>query len=124
MGIVASSPDPALCRTIVEGSVYVWAVVASDTTITYLSPSAEQPSLAGDLADSVPVVMGVRHADGSTVHVEAAAEVHLDDPEIRGIVVRLRPYDDQFLLERDLEALATSVPVEQTLQPLVASIKA
>lgn len=155
MGFVDPSPSSSLFQTIVEGSVYVWAVMDEDTTISYLSPSAEQlfgyrpedlighsalelleteyqgPAL-GNLAElllhpgeGVPVVMGVRHADGSTVHVEAGAEVHLDDPGIQGIVVRLRPYDDQYLLERYLEALATaSVPIEQTLQPLVASIKA
>ncbi len=56
--------------------------------------------------------------------VEIGGQVHLDDPAIQAMVLRLRPYDDQQLLERYLEALATSVPVEQTLLPLVGSIQA
>jgi diguanylate cyclase (GGDEF)-like protein len=72
----------------------------------------------------VPVVIGLLHRDGGTVFVEIGGQVHLDDPEIQAVVLRLRPYDDQQLLERYLEALATSVPVEQTLLPLVGSIQA
>jgi diguanylate cyclase (GGDEF)-like protein/PAS domain S-box-containing protein len=125
-----------------------------DLTVTYTSAGCEQPlgyrpdemvgrhaldlirtedherSLA-DLTDllvkpdeGVPVVIGINHRNGSTVFVEVGAQVLLDDPQIAAIVVRLRPYDDQKLLESYLEALATSVPVEQTLLPLVGPIKA
>ncbi|HEY5155548.1 MAG TPA: GGDEF domain-containing protein [Acidimicrobiales bacterium] len=148
------SSHPSFFATVIERSVYVWVVIDAGMVLTYVSPAAEQlfgytpEALVGTSAidllepeyqdqamntlaelltnpgEGVPVVMGVRHADGSTVHVEVGAVVHLDDPHIQGIVVRLRPYDDQHLLEKYLEALAASVPVEQTLQPLVESIKA
>ena len=154
MVVVDPSSHPSFFNTVIESSVYVWAVVDESLTLTYLSPSVEQlfgfrpdqlvgtsaldllePDYRSQAADTVaeliahpgegvPVVMGVRHADGSTVHIEVGAVVHLHDPDIQGIVLRLRPYNDQYLLEQYLEALATSVPVEQTLEPLVRSIKA
>jgi diguanylate cyclase (GGDEF)-like protein/PAS domain S-box-containing protein len=143
-----------LFRRIVERSVYVYVVVDVTTRLIYVSPSCQdlfgytpdelvgtsaldlvgaddQPSIVGALADlldhpgeGVPVVVGVRHKDGSTVFVEVGANAELDNPVVAGIMVRIRPYDDQRLLDEYLEALAMSVPLEQTLQPLTESIRA
>ncbi|MGZ4706484.1 MAG: diguanylate cyclase domain-containing protein [Acidimicrobiales bacterium] len=148
------SAHPDFFRKIIEQSVYVWCAIDRDMTLTYASAGSLQllgyrpDEMVGrhalelihedyheqslsDVADlvahpgeGVPVVLGLKHRDGSTVFVEIGAQVHLDDPQIQAIVLRLRPYDDQQLLERYLEALATSVPVEQTLLPLVGSIQA
>src|SRR6185436_6287647 len=152
--VVDPSDHPDFFRTIIEDSVYVWAAVDRGFTITYISHGCEQllgyrpdeivgrsaldmirgedhEQALADLTDllilpdeGVPVVVGLTHRLGRTVFVEVGAQVHVQDPTIDAIVLRLRPYDDQKLLERYLEALATSVPVEQTLLPLVGSIRA
>ena len=146
-------PHPELFRRIIEHSVYVHVVVDASTRLTYISPSCRdlfgyEPSeligtlaldlvraefrdaVAGALADlllhpgeGVPIVVGVAHRDGSTVYVEVGANAELDNPVVNGIMVRLRPYDDQRLLDEYLEVLAASVPLEQTLQPLADSIR-
>jgi diguanylate cyclase (GGDEF)-like protein/PAS domain S-box-containing protein len=154
MDRVDPSDHPGFFRKIIEESVYTWCAVDDAMTLTYVSSGCIQllgyrpdemvgrPALAfihpddheravADLAElvahpghGVPVVIGLRHRDGATVFVEIGGQVHLDDPDIDAVVLRLRPYDDQQLLERYLEALATSVPVEETLLPLVGSIQA
>ena len=154
MGEVDPSAHPEFFRKIIEQSVYVWCAIDRDMTLTYASAGIHQllgyhpDEMVGssaldlirsdfhtqsltDMADlvanpglGVPVVLGLNHRDGSTVFVEVGAQVHLDDPKIQAVVLRLRPYNDQRLLEHYLEALATSVPVEETLKPLVGSIRA
>jgi len=89
-----------------------------DATIGALADLMEFPG------QGVPIVVGLAHRNGSTVFVEMGANTELDNPAVKGIIVRLRPYDDQRLLDEYLEALATSVPIEQTLQPLADSIRA
>ena len=146
-------PHPDLFRRIIEHSVYVHLVVDVSTRLTYISPScldllgydpaeligtlaldlvrAEfRDAVAGALADllehpgeGVPIVVGVAHRNGSTVYVEVGANAELDNPVVNGVMVRLRPYDDQRLLDEYLEVLAASVPLEQTLQPLADSIR-
>ena len=152
--VVDPSAHPDFFRKIIEQSVYMWCAIDRDLTVTYVSAGCEQllgyrpdemvgrhaldlireedhEQALADLTDllvkpdeGVPVVIGIHHRDGSTVFAEVGAQVHLDDPDVGAIVMRLRPYNDQKLLESYLEALATSVPVEQTLLPLVRSIKA
>ncbi|HEX7443490.1 MAG TPA: PAS domain S-box protein, partial [Acidimicrobiales bacterium] len=98
-GVVDPSSHPGFFSTVVENSVYCWGVVDESITITYISPASEQlfgfrpaelvgtsaldllhpdyrdvavATLADLLAhpgEGVPVVMGIRHADGSVVHV-------------------------------------------------------
>jgi diguanylate cyclase (GGDEF)-like protein/PAS domain S-box-containing protein len=151
---VDPSQHPDFFRKIVEDSVYVWSAIDRDLTVTYISSGCEQllgyrpdeivgrsalelirgedhEQALADLSDllilpdeGVPVVVGLNHRSGATVFVEVGAQVHVTDPNMEAIVLRLRPYDDQKLLESYLEALATSVPVEQTLLPLVGSIQA
>jgi len=154
MGRVDGGHHPQFFQRIVERSVYVYAVVDAATRLTYLSPSCrdlfgyepseligtlaldlvradDRDAIIGALADllthpgeGVPIVVGVAHRDGSTVFVEVGANTELDNPVVGGIIVRLRPYDDQRLLDEYLEALAMSVPLEQTLQPLADSVRA
>jgi diguanylate cyclase (GGDEF)-like protein/PAS domain S-box-containing protein len=151
---VDGGPDPQLFQRIVERSVYVYAIVDASTRLTYVSPSCrdllgyDPEELRGTLAldlvrpeyrdatigglgdllqfpgQGVPIVVGLAHRNGSTVFVEMGANTELDHPAVEGIIVRLRPYDDQRLLDEYLEALATSVPIEQTLQPLTDSVRA
>lgn len=147
-------PDPELFRRLVERSVYVYIVVDVDSRLRYVSPSCrelfgydpdqmigtlaldlvraeDQQSVAGAMVDllghpgeGVPIVAGIVHQDGSTVFVEMGANAELDNPVVAGIMVRIRPYNDQRLLDDYLEVLAMSVPLEQTLQPLIESIRA
>ena len=154
MVAVDPSDHPEFFRKIIEDSVYVWCALDREMRVTYISAGCHQllgyrpDEMVGrsaldlirsdfheqslqDMADlvanpglGVPVVLGLNHLDGSTVFVEVGAQVHLDDPDIDAVVLRLRPYNDQRLLEHYLEALATSVPVEETLKPLVGSIRA
>jgi diguanylate cyclase (GGDEF)-like protein/PAS domain S-box-containing protein len=151
---VDGHPDPELFQRIVERSVYVYLVVDVASRIRYVSPSClelfgydidklvgtlaldlvrpeDQEAVAGALADllghpgeGVPIVAGIVHQDGSTVFIEMGANAELDNPVVAGIMVRIRPYNDQRLLDDYLEVLAMSVPLEQTLQPLIESIRA
>ena len=72
--------------------------------------------------EGVPIVMRLRHADGSLVDVEVGSAPMLDDPIVRGVIIRARPMSGQQFLDRALEALVASSPLHEVLEFLVASL--
>jgi diguanylate cyclase (GGDEF)-like protein/PAS domain S-box-containing protein len=72
--------------------------------------------------EGVPIAMRLIHADGSFVDVEVGSAPMLDDPVVRGIIIRARPMSGQQFLDRALEALVASSPLGEVLEFLVASL--
>jgi diguanylate cyclase (GGDEF)-like protein/PAS domain S-box-containing protein len=72
--------------------------------------------------EGVPIAMRLIHADGSFVDVEVGSAPMLEDPIVRGIIIRVRPMSGQQFLDRALEALVASSPLDEVLEFLVASL--
>jgi diguanylate cyclase (GGDEF)-like protein/PAS domain S-box-containing protein len=72
--------------------------------------------------EGVPIAMRLLHADGSPVDVEVGSAPMLEDPIVRGIIIRARSLSGQQFLDRALEALVASSPLEEVLQFLIASL--
>ncbi len=72
--------------------------------------------------EGVPIAMRLIHADGSFVDVEIGSTPLLADPIVRGIIIRARPMSGQQFLDRALEALVASSPLDEVLEFLVASL--
>ena len=72
--------------------------------------------------EGVPIAMRLRHADGSFVDVEVGSAPMLEDPIVRGIIIRARPMSGQQYLDRALQALVASSPLDEVLAFLVASL--
>jgi diguanylate cyclase (GGDEF)-like protein/PAS domain S-box-containing protein len=72
--------------------------------------------------EGVPLAMRLRHADGSLVDVEVGSAPMLEDPVVRGVIIRARPMSGQQFLDRALEALVASSPLHEVLEFLVASL--
>ncbi len=72
--------------------------------------------------EGVPIAMRLIHADGSFVDVEVGSAPMLEDPIVRGIIIRARPMSGQQFLDRALEALVASSPLDEVLEFLVASL--
>jgi PAS domain S-box-containing protein len=72
--------------------------------------------------EGVPMAFRLKHADGSLVDVEVGSAPMLDDPLVRGVIIRARPMSGQQFLDRALEALVASSPLEEVLEFLDASL--
>ena len=72
--------------------------------------------------EGVPIAMRLTHADGSFVDVEVGSAPMLEDPIVRGIIIRARPMSGQQFLDRALEALVASSPLGEVLEFLIASL--
>ena len=72
--------------------------------------------------EGVPIVMRLKHRDGSFVDVEVGSAPLLEDPIVRGIIIRVRPMSGQQFLDRALEALVASSPLAEVLEFLTASL--
>ena len=72
--------------------------------------------------EGVPIVMRLIHSDGSFVDVEVGSAPMLEDPIVRGIIIRARPMSGQQFLDRALEALVASSPLGEVLEFLIASL--
>jgi diguanylate cyclase (GGDEF)-like protein/PAS domain S-box-containing protein len=70
----------------------------------------------------LPMVMRVRHRDGSWVHCEVVAHNSLDDPDLEGLVIQVRRYDERLLLDRVLETMAEGGDLRTTLSLAVQLI--
>ena len=71
----------------------------------------------------VPMPVRLIRSDGSLTLVEVGAIPRLDDPEVRGTVIRGRPMAGQQSLDDALEALVASSPLEVVLEYLVSSLE-
>jgi diguanylate cyclase (GGDEF)-like protein/PAS domain S-box-containing protein len=66
-----------------------------------------------------PMLFRVFPKDRPPVVVEVTANSQTDDPLINGVLAYIRPWDERWLLDRVLDALAGDRPLEETLQLLV-----
>jgi diguanylate cyclase (GGDEF)-like protein/PAS domain S-box-containing protein len=72
--------------------------------------------------EGVPMAVRLRAADGSLVDVEVGSAPRRSDPDVRGVILRARPMSGQQFLDRALQALVASSPLDQVLEFLVASL--
>lgn len=72
--------------------------------------------------EGVPMAIRLRAADGSLVDVEVGSAPRRNDPDVRGVIIRARPMSGQQFLDRALQALVASSPLDQVLEFLVASL--
>jgi len=71
-----------------------------------------------------PMPMRLRHRDGTTVPLDVGAVDALDQPDVRGIIIRGRPMNGQQLLDQALESLVSSSPLDEVLTFLDAALTA
>jgi diguanylate cyclase (GGDEF)-like protein/PAS domain S-box-containing protein len=71
----------------------------------------------------VPMPVRLIRADGSLALVELGAIPRLDDPDVRGTIIRGRPMAGQQSLDQAIEALVASSPLEVVLEFLVTSLE-
>ena len=132
-----------------ELAPFVMFTVRRDGTITWSSGAAERMFgiAAGDLLgtnildhvdvdwspealDSVgyamtasgpqrPMLFRLNRPDGDQVVVEITANAQFDDPLIDGLAVYIRPWEERWLLDQTLDAIAGSAPLDDTLDLLV-----
>lgn len=72
--------------------------------------------------EGVPIAMRLIHSDGSHVDVEIGSAPMLEDPVVSGVIIRARPMSGQQFLDRALEALVASSPLDDVLEFLIASL--
>ena len=65
-----------------------------------------------------PMLYRVRRKDGSAFVAEVTANSQLDDPVMQGLAVYVRQWDERHLLDQVIESLASSAPLETTLELL------
>lgn len=71
-----------------------------------------------------PMLFRLNRPDGAKVVIEATANAQHDDPTIKGLAVYLRPWGERWFLDQVLDAIAGSVPLEDTLDLLVQVMSA
>ena len=71
-----------------------------------------------------PMLFRVIRADGTRTIVEVTADSQMDDPVLGGMVCYVRPWQERWLLDRALEAMAAHRPLVETLRLLVAVAEA
>lgn len=72
--------------------------------------------------EGVPIAMRLVHLSGAYVDVEVGSAPMLEDPTVRGVIIRARPMSGQQFLDRALEALVASSPLDDVLEFLIASL--
>ena len=65
-----------------------------------------------------PMLYRVRRKDGSSFVAEVTANSQLDDPVVQGLAVYVRQWDERQLLDQVIESLASSAPLDTTLELL------
>ena len=66
-----------------------------------------------------PMLFRLIRPDGVKVVIEATANAQHDDPTVNGLAVYLRPWGERWFLDKALDAIAGSEPLEDTLDLLV-----
>jgi len=71
-----------------------------------------------------PMVFRLNAKDGRHPVVEVTANGQVDNPDVQGLMVYVRPWGERWLLDQALEAIAGSAPLESTLRLLVDVMRA
>jgi diguanylate cyclase (GGDEF)-like protein/PAS domain S-box-containing protein len=66
-----------------------------------------------------PMLFRLNRADGAQVVIEITANAQHDDPLVGGLAVYARPWDERWLLDQTLDAIAGNSPLHDTLDLLV-----
>ncbi len=66
-----------------------------------------------------PMLFRIRRKDGSFIVAEVTANSQLDDPDIQGLMVYVRRWDERYLLDRILESVAGDGSLQATTDLLV-----
>jgi len=103
------SPDEAIGRSILEFLDPEWDEAAFRSIGTALASEGLR----------LPTTFRVISADGSTSMMEVTANSQFHDPDIDGFVVFARPWNERWLLDRTLDAMAADEPIEASLDLLV-----
>src|SRR5262245_494219 len=67
----------------------------------------------------LPMLLRVLRKDGDGIICEVTANNQFADPDVRGLVVQVRPCDERVVLDRVLDSLAAGAPISETLGLLV-----
>ena len=103
------APDEAIGRSILEFLDPEWDEAAFRSIGTALASEGLR----------LPTTFRVISADGSTSMMEVTANSQFHDPDIEGFVVFARPWNERWLLDRTLDAMAADEPIEASLDLLV-----
>lgn len=101
--------EEALGRNIIDFVDAGWNPIALESVLSAMA--------AEGLRD--PMVFRVFGKGGEPLIVEVTANSQLADPHIGGMLAYIRPWDEQWLLDRVLEATAGDAPLGPTLELLV-----
>jgi diguanylate cyclase (GGDEF)-like protein/PAS domain S-box-containing protein len=142
--------DALIARRLSELAPFVMFVVAPDGTITWASEPVERlfgltrDQITGtnifdhvdipwnaDAIDSVAYAMGAQglqrpmlfrlwRGDGTAVIAEVTANAQRDDPDIAGLAVYARPWDERWGFEQLLDAMADGTPLPDVLDLVLA----
>lgn len=78
----------------------------------------------GRLGVGIPLAARIRTRDGSYRTFEIGAQVELDDPDVAGVILRLRPIEGQAFLDEALHQLVTGADLEPVLELLARAVGA
>ncbi len=142
--------DERIARRLSELAPFVMFVVAADGTITWASAPVERlfglsrDAIVGtdifdhvdvpwnaDAIDSVayamsadglqrPMLFRLVRRDGTTMIAEVTANAQFADPDIAGLAVYARPWDERWGFEKLLDAMADDTPLPDVLDLVLA----
>jgi diguanylate cyclase (GGDEF)-like protein/PAS domain S-box-containing protein len=73
--------------------------------------------------EGIPLELRVLRADGTVATIEVGTVPRFDDPDVRGVILRARPVSGQQYIDRALQALVASSPLDDVLRFLAASLE-
>ena len=101
--------DEAIGRSVLEFLDPDWDPAAFDSIGTALRSEGMR----------LPMTFRVIAADGTRSILEVTANSQFHNPDVSGFVVYARPWNERWLLDRMLEAMASGEPMETSLELLV-----
>jgi PAS domain S-box-containing protein len=66
-----------------------------------------------------PTVFRVTRKDGTKLMLEITANSQMDDPVLQGMVLAGRRCDERYFLDKTLESMAASAPLDETLRMII-----
>ena len=149
-----NEPSDRLLHRLIDGGPQITVVVDGLGQITYSSANVQtlfgyrpdevlgtnifdylDTDFSPDSMDSIgaalggsglqrPMVFRLIHKDGHRPVVEVTANSQLDDPDVHGLIVYVRPWGERWLLDQVLDSIAGSASLETTFGLLVDVMRA
>jgi PAS domain S-box-containing protein len=101
--------DEVLGRNVLDFLDPDWDPIAFESVATAM----------GTVGVRMPMLFRCIRKDGTKAVIEAWANSQMEHPVLQGLVVAVRRWDERYLLDRALEAMAASKPLSETLRLLV-----